>query len=111
MDRPSDRGPILPPSFRSFIAFDLSQKVRQELRELISSWRQHDGSVRFVDPEQIHLTLKFLGNITEDQKDSVIQTLKMLGEKHATFDMTRARRAQAAAGAEVAAEGERTEEQ
>ncbi|MBU05158.1 MAG: RNA 2',3'-cyclic phosphodiesterase [Dehalococcoidales bacterium] len=50
---------------RSFIAIELPDKVRQGLSRLVAQlkYRQPNG-IKWVDPTGIHLTLKFLGNIT-----------------------------------------------
>ena len=51
---------------RAFIAIDLSREVRDALRSLQEDLKKTRADVRWVKPEAIHLTLKFLGNITED---------------------------------------------
>jgi len=53
---------------RAFIAVDIPESVRRDLKELIDGLRPYGGSsVRWVPPENIHVTLKFLGNIEESQ--------------------------------------------
>jgi 2'-5' RNA ligase len=52
---------------RSFIAIELPDDLRQRLGQLearLKSGRQ--SGVKWVDPNGIHLTLKFLGNIVTD---------------------------------------------
>ena len=50
---------------RLFIAIELSADVRQWLREarILLNGRVPSGSVRWTDPNGIHVTLKFLGEI------------------------------------------------
>ena len=49
---------------RAFIAIHLSQGARLQLSDAIRSLESEiPGGVRWVDPEGIHLTLKFLGNV------------------------------------------------
>jgi RNA 2',3'-cyclic 3'-phosphodiesterase len=51
---------------RLFVAFDLPGEVRQALGELIAQLRPLCPAARWVRPEAMHLTLKFLGHV-EDQ--------------------------------------------
>ena len=53
---------------RSFIAIELPDGLRLELARLQATLRQPDDRwVKWVDPQGIHLTLKFLGNIPADK--------------------------------------------
>jgi len=53
---------------RSFVAIDLPQTLRDRLGELSSrlAKRVPPGSVRWVRPESIHLTLQFLGEVSSE---------------------------------------------
>lgn len=51
---------------RAFVALELPATVRQGLAELMSGLRPSVG-LRFVRPEGIHLTLRFLGDTTPTQ--------------------------------------------
>jgi len=75
------------PAFRTFVALDLSEEIRKELRALILPLKRHGRDIRFVDPDHMHLTLKFLGNITEDQKDQVIEVLEGIGRDQTPFEL------------------------
>jgi len=49
---------------RSFVAIELSQNVKTGLAKLLSELgKTRHPFVKWVNPESIHLTLKFLGNI------------------------------------------------
>jgi len=50
---------------RVFIAIDLPNEVRDTLREVQHELRPLTNSVRWVAPESIHITLKFVGEIPE----------------------------------------------
>ena len=64
---------------RTFIAIPLTEGVHQELAKLQDSLRKSGCDIRWADPANIHLTLKFLGEIddkqTEDIKASLAQAL------------------------------------
>ena len=65
---------------RTFIALDISAEVRQGLGDLIKRLKKgfHYTAARpkWVRPESIHLTLKFLGNIEESQVEGISEILK-----------------------------------
>jgi 2'-5' RNA ligase len=48
---------------RTFIAAEISSDVRTKARRLISLLAQAPAKVRWVEPENLHLTLKFLGEV------------------------------------------------
>jgi RNA 2',3'-cyclic 3'-phosphodiesterase len=43
---------------------------------------------RLVTPEKIHLTLKFLGDVAEDDLDGVTQALEPVRERHEPFEVS-----------------------
>ncbi|HEY32252.1 MAG TPA: RNA 2',3'-cyclic phosphodiesterase [Dehalococcoidia bacterium] len=57
---------------RSFVAIELPEGLKDELVELSERLKSgsHSG-VRWVDPRGIHLTLKFLGDVTVDRLDDI----------------------------------------
>ena len=54
-------------SIRAFIAVEIGQPVRKSLGELQERLKRARADVRWVRPEGIHLTLRFLGNISEGE--------------------------------------------
>ena len=64
---------------RAFIAIDLPDGIRAELRRKQASFRSLCPDVRWTQPEGIHLTLKFLGEISDQQMRDVCESLKKLG--------------------------------
>ena len=54
------------PPWRTFVAIELPDAVKQVLVQTQDSLRlRHGPVVRWVNPEGIHLTLKFLGNVAK----------------------------------------------
>jgi 2'-5' RNA ligase len=51
---------------RAFLAIELTDPIRQRLAEAQENLRPAAEGVKWVAPEKIHLTLKFLGEIEED---------------------------------------------
>ena len=64
-------------TLRTFIAIDLSAEVRASLGGLQDRLRGELGSrsVRWVQPQGIHLTLKFLGDTPQGQLDEIQRAL------------------------------------
>jgi 2'-5' RNA ligase len=57
---------------RSFIAIELPPAVKQELITLEGVLKKRSPQVvRWVDPQGIHLTLKFLGDVASDRIDEI----------------------------------------
>lgn len=59
---------------RCFVAVKISDAVRKKAAEVQEALRRADADVKWVDPESLHLTLKFLGWIDE----AAVETLKGL---------------------------------
>jgi 2'-5' RNA ligase len=64
---------------RAFIAIDLPESVRAALRHKQASFRSVAPDARWAQPEGIHLTLKFLGEVSDRKVREVCENLKNLG--------------------------------
>ena len=60
---------------RCFIAVELPEPLRQEIALFQSELRSSGGDVKWVEAGNLHLTLKFLGNIEEPQVPSLKEAL------------------------------------
>jgi 2'-5' RNA ligase len=71
---------------RTFVAVFPPQRVREALfraaRDLPAS-----KAFRLIGPEKLHITLKFLGNVAEDDLIRVEQALEQLHGKHEPFEV------------------------
>ncbi len=61
---------------RSFIAIELSETLKNELARLQQELKKCGADVRWVKPENIHLTLKFLGDIEEQIVEDVVKIIQ-----------------------------------
>lgn len=52
---------------RLFVALDFPDAVRQALRELIARFKPECRSAKWVRPEAMHITLKFIGEVGADK--------------------------------------------
>lgn len=55
---------------RTFVAIDFPGEVRDRLWRATAPLREPDWRIRWVGPERLHLTLKFIGEIEEDRADA-----------------------------------------
>jgi 2'-5' RNA ligase len=60
------------PVIRAFIAVELSPAIQDQLRKVILQLSPATRAVRWVPPENIHLTMKFLGDV-EGSKIPLLQ--------------------------------------
>ncbi|UCH43156.1 MAG: RNA 2',3'-cyclic phosphodiesterase [Dehalococcoidales bacterium] len=71
---------------RSFIAIELPTEVRLALERIIASLKSgHSSRVRWVEADSIHLTLKFLGNITADRIEPITGAIREGAQGMAPF--------------------------
>ena len=63
---------------RAFVAVDLPEEIRAALRRKQAAFRSVSPGARWTQPEGIHLTLKFLGEVAEPKVGEVLQCLKKL---------------------------------
>src|SRR5262245_41208000 len=64
----------MPKRIRTFIAIDVSPAVHRQLVSLQDEFRAVDDDVKWVEPENLHLTLKFLGDVDETDLYAVCKT-------------------------------------
>lgn len=77
-------------TIRAFIALTLPAPVRKTLaavtEELVP--RVPDGAVKWVEPERIHLTLRFLGNTPVEQLESISSALNTVAAANPPFSLS-----------------------
>ena len=62
---------------RAFIAVELPAELKKELSELEGRLKKNSPPVvKWVDPKNIHITLKFLGEISEDNIDELMLAIE-----------------------------------
>jgi len=70
---------------RIFIAINLPELVRKELASLQAKWPELP--CRWTKPENLHITLEFLGHITDQDIPEVFQRAKELAGKNKPFEL------------------------
>jgi 2'-5' RNA ligase len=72
---------------RTFIAVSVSDEARQAVAALEGDLRQAGADVKWVEPHNIHLTLKFLGDTKTRQLDAICEGLRMAVRGVPAFDL------------------------
>lgn len=72
---------------RGFLAIKLAPETDLEIQKAVSRWAYLGKGVKWVKPDNVHLTLKFLGNLTENQVARVSETLRIICAGTAPFKL------------------------
>ena len=72
---------------RAFIAIDLPASAQRSLERLQDELRKAQADVKWVESSQLHLTVKFLGEITDAQRQAVEGLLRALALEEPPFSM------------------------
>ncbi|MDI6793364.1 MAG: RNA 2',3'-cyclic phosphodiesterase [bacterium] len=75
-------------NIRCFIAIPLTQEIKEELVNIQEKLKKSDAGVKWVSPDSIHLTLKFLGDIPRIRLSSVSKMIKEVAHKKTWFEMS-----------------------
>jgi 2'-5' RNA ligase len=72
---------------RAFVAINLPAEVRGRLHEAARPLRDMSLPVRWVSPEGLHLTLKFLGGVADDRAGELAGAIEEATAGHGPFPM------------------------
>ena len=76
---------------RVFIAIDIDDKIRKAIadlqKQLDAKVDIQKGDVKWVEPENIHLTLKFMGELDEAKLPEVREITKQVASDHKNFTL------------------------
>lgn len=72
---------------RSFIAINLPTQVKSDMGEIIARLRPSGPPAKWVPTKNLHLTLKFLDEIREDQIDPILNAIARGCEGKSQFEI------------------------
>jgi len=67
-----------PPSMRTFIALDLDDAIRERIERFMTGVREFAPDVRWVRPESLHVTLKFIGEKSAETVEEIKRVLSVV---------------------------------
>jgi RNA 2',3'-cyclic 3'-phosphodiesterase len=75
-------------ALRTFIAIELPDNIKAELSRIIEGLKKpRFGFVRWVNPQNIHLTLKFLGNVEAAKIDCICDAVRLSADGGEKFSL------------------------
>ena len=72
---------------RAFIAIDINEEVRQKLVDAQKRLTATGAQLKLVEPPNIHITMKFLGEVPEDRISAIVEALRKSAEGVMRFDI------------------------
>lgn len=72
---------------RTFVAVKLDPGVKENLSIIVRHFKKISSGIKWVSPEAMHVTLKFLGNIEEQKADHIITVMDRISRDHRPFRM------------------------
>ena len=73
---------------RAFLAVPLPKRLKSDIQKLVRELSPAISGVRWVEPEGLHITLKFFGEIVELQTVEISRCLQKIAAQHTAFDIT-----------------------
>lgn len=75
---------------RAFLAISLSPEIQNNLDQVIAGLKQRLGrvTVRWVHAEHIHLTVKFLGDVSPTSQQLLTSSLQAEATRHTPFEIS-----------------------
>ncbi|MFA7562064.1 MAG: RNA 2',3'-cyclic phosphodiesterase [Methanoculleus sp.] len=71
---------------RTFVAIDLPEDIRERARESQAILRRSSGRLAIVDPANLHITVKFIGEVDPARVDPIVEALQAV--RVAPFNLT-----------------------
>ncbi len=73
---------------RTFIALEMQKEIKDQLARIQSNLKAAGADVKWVETQNIHLTLKFLGEVSEDRIKEVKSTLDEIAKQTKPFEIS-----------------------
>ena len=75
-------------NMRTFIAIELPNAIKDFLSRLQQELKTCGADVKWVEPKNIHLTLKFLGDVDDNKLNEITEIIKGVAKEKATFQIS-----------------------
>lgn len=61
---------------RLFVATEIDERIRKKLVEFQDDLKKADADVGWIAPENLHITLKFIGSLDQEKIDDVVRIMR-----------------------------------
>jgi len=75
-------------TLRTFIAIDINDHIRQELTTIQDKLRAANADVKWTEPENLHITIKFLGDTPAERIAEISAVLDTTARAFHSFNLT-----------------------
>lgn len=75
-------------NIRTFVAVRIPDGIRDRIAKLQAELRKHGADVKWVRPESIHMTLKFLGDVEETRMEEIGEAVEKAVERIHPFTVS-----------------------
>jgi RNA 2',3'-cyclic 3'-phosphodiesterase len=65
-------------AIRSFLAFELPPEIKEQVRQVSENLKRSKMDVRWVKPDNIHLTIVFLGDVREGDISAIVREIEQV---------------------------------
>lgn len=77
----------LMPEIRAFLAIDLDEDLKPKINRIIKNFKEIDANIKYVDLANLHLTLKFFGDIDVEGIDLLSQKISKVVSEFDSFNI------------------------
>ena len=74
-------------TYRCFVAINLPEEAKHELAGIRAGFKSWPANVKWVEKQNFHLTLKFLGDVTPLQIENLKRALERISSLPKTFEI------------------------
>jgi len=73
---------------RSFLAFELPEKIKEIIVRISEDLRRSGLDIRYVKPDNIHLTVVFMGSISRDYAGPIGKEVETVCKRYGSFEIS-----------------------
>jgi len=73
---------------RTFIAIDLPSSLKEKIKKVLEKFKKCNLNAKWVESNNLHLTLKFLGEIKEDNLERIKKIIDTVAKKISSFEVS-----------------------
>jgi 2'-5' RNA ligase len=74
-------------NIRTFIAIEIPAAVRKRISEVQNEFQKENERISWTKPENIHVTLKFLGDVEENKIDAIASVVQKTAKNIQSFNV------------------------